>query len=76
MWLAADATFYTGGVAYSNGVATNTRQSNSRAGLTCSLPIGKRQSIKLSVATGVSARVGSDFTTVGAAYQFAWFDRQ
>lgn len=74
LWVAFDATWYTGGQTYTNGVAGDTRQSNTRAGVTASIPVGKRQSIKLSAATGVSSRVGSRFDTYGVAYQFLWFD--
>ncbi len=74
LWLAADATWYTGGQTYTNGVAGDTRQSNSRAGITASIPVGKGQSVKLSAATGVSSRVGSRFDTYAIAYQFLWFD--
>lgn len=73
LWLAGDFTYYSGGVVYSDEIPTDTRQSNSRAGLTVSLPFHKRHSIKVSVARGVTARVGSDFTTIGVAYQYFWF---
>jgi len=72
LWIALDATYYTGGRTSTNGVPGDTRQSNTRAGVTFSLPVAKRHSIKLTAATGVSARVGSRFDTYGIAYQFLW----
>ena len=74
LWVAADATYYTGGRTYADGVPGNTRQSNSRAGVTASVPVARGHSIKASVSTGVSARVGSRFDSYGLAYQFLWFD--
>ena len=72
LWVALDATYYTGGRTSTNGVPGETRQSNTRAGVTFSLPVARNHSIKLSAATGVSARVGSRFDTYGIAYQFLW----
>ncbi len=74
LWLAIDATFYGGGLTATNGVPGDTRQSNSRAGATFSLPVARGHSIKFLAATGVSARVGSRFDTYGIAYQVLWLD--
>ncbi len=74
LWLALDATFYGGGRTSTNGVPGDTRQSNSRAGVTFSLPVARGHSIKLLAARGVSARVGSRFDTYAIAYQFFWFN--
>jgi hypothetical protein len=74
LWLAADATYYTGGRTTLDGVQKADRQSNSRIGLTMSLPIGKGQSLKLNWSEGASTRIGGDFTTIGVAWQWAWFD--
>jgi hypothetical protein len=75
LWVALDATFYGGGRTSVNGVPGDTRQSNSRAGVTFSLPVARGQSIKLLAARGVSARVGSQFNTYSIAYQFLWLSR-
>ena len=74
LWIAADATYYTGGRTYADGVPGNTRQANSRAGLTASVPFARTHSVKVSVSTGVSARVGTRFDSYGIAYQYLWFD--
>ena len=76
LWVAANATYYAGGKTYANGVPGDTRQANSRAGLTLSLPVARGHTIKLSASTGVDARIGSKFDTYGIAYQFLWFDKQ
>jgi hypothetical protein len=75
LWIAGDATYYAGGKTYTNDVPGDTRQANSRAGLTASLPLGRGHSVKLAAATGVSARVGSRFDTIGIAYQYLWLTR-
>jgi hypothetical protein len=73
LWLAFDYTYFAGGESTLNGVPQHDRQSNSRGGVTVSYPIGKAQSLKMTWARGVSTRVGSDFDTVGAAWQLTWF---
>jgi len=74
LWLAFDLTYYAGGRTAVNGVYNDDRQSNSRVGLTLSLPAGGRQSVKLTWSRGATVRVGGDFTTVGATWQYSWFD--
>lgn len=76
LWVAADATFYSGGRSYVRDVGKEDLQSNSRIGLTASLPVAKGHSVKLSVATGASTRIGQDFDTVGLAYQYIWLDKR
>lgn len=75
LWIAGDATFYSGGRSYMDDLARQDFQSNTRVGLTASLPVAKGHSVKLSFATGASTRIGQDFDTVGLAYQFIWLDK-
>ena len=75
IWLAIDATRYHGGATTTNGVRSNDLQSNDRFGLTASLPINAKQSVKLAASTGVSTRTGTDFDTVAAVWQYAWGGR-
>ena len=75
IWLAIDATRYHGGATTTNGVRSNDLQSNDRFGLTASLPINAKQSVKLAASTGVSTRTGTDFDTVVAVWQYAWGGR-
>jgi hypothetical protein len=74
LWIAADATYYAGGRTYANDVPGDTRQANSRAGLTASVPLGRGNAVKVSAARGVDARIGSKFDSYGLAYQYVWFD--
>jgi hypothetical protein len=73
MWLAANATFYTGGRTVLDGRINADFQRNSRAGLTFSLPIGPQHSIKVAWAKGVTARIGGDLNTIAVGYQYSWF---
>jgi hypothetical protein len=75
LWLAGDATFYTGGRTTVDGLAKADVQSNSRVGLTLALPVGRRSSIKVAWATGFTTRIGADFDSLGIAWQTVWFGR-
>lgn len=76
MWVAANATYYAGGLTSTDGVAASERQNNSRVGLTFAMPIGRRHSIKAAWARGVTARVGDKVDMYQIAYQFFWLDKQ
>ena len=41
-------------------------------GLTVALPINRRQSLKLYYSSGVVTRTGTDFDTIGGAWQYRW----
>jgi hypothetical protein len=73
LWLAANATFYTGGRTSLDGVTKADLQRNTRLGATLSLPVAKRQSIKVAWASGLITRIGGDFDTLSAAWQVRWF---
>jgi hypothetical protein len=72
LWLSVDATFYDGGETTVDGVAKNNRQSNSRYGATLSLPMSRRQQVKLYWNDGATTRIGSDFATWGVAWQWTY----
>jgi len=71
-WLAFDANWFSGGRTKVDGVPNADLQSNSRVGLTLSVPTVRGQSFKLSVQSGAFTRIGADFDVVGVAYQFGW----
>ncbi len=75
LWLAFNATWYDGGRSSVDGVLKDDRQSNTRYGLTLSLPLGRSQSLKLHWNDGASTRIGSDFTTYGIALQYTHLPR-
>lgn len=74
MWVAVNATYYSGGLTTTNGVDASEKQNNSRLGLTFSYPIGKQHSLKVAWAKGVTARVGDKVDIYSLGYQFLWFD--
>ena len=75
LWLAVDGTYYVGGETTANGIPANDRKENSRVGLTLSVPVVKGQSIKFNFSKGATARLGSNFTSYGIAWQCTWFDK-
>jgi len=72
MWIALDATRYQGGQTETDGVLNRNRLSNSRFGLTLSVPVNSRHSVKFNASSGIATRTGSDFDTVGVAWQYRW----
>jgi len=72
IWGAASATYYEGGRTTLNGVARNDRQAGTRFGLTFALPVTRQQSVKLFAQSGLYARTGTDFDTIGLAWQYRW----
>jgi hypothetical protein len=69
-WLAGNATWYGGGQSFVDGVAGAAPYRNTRLGVTLALPVGGRQSLKIAYSTGATTRVGADFRTISAAWQF------
>jgi hypothetical protein len=55
-----------------NGDKGDNEQENVRVGFTLGLPIDRHNSIKLNASTGVYTRTGSEFSTVGIAWQYRW----
>ncbi|HXV76476.1 MAG TPA: transporter [Candidatus Polarisedimenticolaceae bacterium] len=72
MWLAFDLNYFYGGATAADGRETGATQSNSRAGLTWSIPIATRHSLKLGGSTGSYTRAGADFDLATVAYQYQW----
>lgn len=72
IWMALDATYYTGGETTVSGVEKDNRLSNSRLGITFAFPMNKRNSIKVYASDGISKRTGSDFSVAGVAWQYRW----
>jgi hypothetical protein len=75
VWLAIDATHYQGGETSTAGTRSNDLQSNTRLGLTASVPINTKHSLKVAASTGVSTRTGTDFDSLAAVWQYAWGGR-
>lgn len=75
MWLALDATYYTGGNSSINDVLKDDRQNNSRIGATFVFPVLKYSSIKLAASTGAIVRAGADFNTFSIGWQTGWTEK-
>ena len=75
MWVALDATFYTGGQSSVNDVGKDDRQSNSRIGATLVMNMWKKNSFKFAVSRGAIVRFGANFTTVSIGWQRSWFGK-
>lgn len=76
MWLAFDATYYTGGESSINNVIKDDRQNNSRIGATFVFPVFKRSFLKLAASTGAIIRAGADFNTFSIGWQTTWMDKK
>jgi hypothetical protein len=73
LWASLDYTYYAGGSTTIDGLHKHDRQANSRTGVTLSVPLSVQQSLRMVWARGVSTRIGSDFDTMGIAWQWMWF---
>ena len=74
LWIAFDATWYTGGTAVVDRAEQGNLQRNSRIGATASIPLTQQHSIKFAVSKGATTRIGSNFTTVSGAWQVTWIN--
>ena len=72
IWGAVSATYFTGGRTSVDGVTRNDLQRNWRGGFTLSLPLDRHHSIKIFGNTGVSTRTGTDYDSLGIAWQYRW----
>jgi hypothetical protein len=73
MWLAFDATGFSGGETRVDGQLNPDLQRNSRLGCTLSIPVGRQQSLKFVYSTGSRTRRGSDFDTINVTWQLVKF---
>lgn len=72
IWGALTAAYFTGGQTKIDGVRGHDLQQNTRIGATLVWPIDRRNSIKLHASSGVYTRTGTDFDTIGLAWQYRW----
>ncbi len=72
MWVSFDSNFWAGGNTVLNGVENDDRARNSRLGGTAAIPITRHQSLKFSASRGAVARIGGNFTTINAGWQYSW----
>jgi hypothetical protein len=72
VWAALSATYYNGGRTSIDGVTSNELQQNWRTGFSLAIPINLRNSIKLFGSSGVSTRTGTNYDSLGIAWQYRW----
>jgi|SRR6516162_5321859 hypothetical protein len=72
IWGSLDFTYYAGGKNLVDGRAGRDLQENTRVGGTIAIPVNRYNSIKLFGSTGVTARAGGRFDSMGIAWQVRW----
>jgi hypothetical protein len=73
LWVSFDANFWRGGRTSLNGVQNPaTLQKSSRVGVTASIPVTRRQSIKVGYADGAYVRFGGNYKIASVAWQYSW----
>jgi hypothetical protein len=76
LWVSFDANFWFGGSTSLNGAINEaTHQRNSRIGATASIPLSRRQAIKLSYSNGAYIRYGGNYQNVSIGWQYSWLGR-
>jgi Putative MetA-pathway of phenol degradation len=76
LWASLDGNYWFGGSTSLNGVPTPaTRQSNSRVGVTASVPVSKHQSLKFSFSDGAYVRYGGNYRNFSVGWQYSWLGR-
>jgi outer membrane putative beta-barrel porin/alpha-amylase len=69
LWASANINYYTGGRTSVGGVFKQDFQANSRAGTTLSVPLSRRNSIRVAVSKGAYTTIGADFLGLSASFQ-------
>ena len=73
LWLSADINYWRGGRTSVNGITnTATLQANSRFGVTGSVPLTRRQSVKVSYSEGFIVRIGGNYRILSMGWQYGW----
>lgn len=72
LWIAASSRQSLGGAVSVDGGDRLEPEANRRVGLTLALPIASRYVVKIVATTGLTATVGSDYTTFAAAWQMVF----
>jgi hypothetical protein len=76
LWVSLDGNFWFGGSTSINGVTNPlTAQRNSRVGVTASIPLSRRQSVKFSYNNGAYIRYGGNYQNISVGWQYSWVGR-
>jgi hypothetical protein len=72
MWVALSGNVDQGGRTQVNGVWSDDKQNNSRAGATFAVSVNKNHSIKTYFSTLIHTNIGGDYDLYGIAWQYRW----
>jgi hypothetical protein len=72
IWVSVGLTYFTGGSTTVEDVSNDDLQNNWRGGITLALPINRYHSVKIFGNSGVSTRTGTDYDSLGVAWQYRW----
>jgi len=72
VWIGLDANYFMGGETKLNSDLQDNALANSRYGGVIVFPLSRYDSLKFTGSSGISTRVGTDFTTAGIFYQRRW----
>jgi hypothetical protein len=75
LWASLDGNFWAGGRSTLNGVEKEDTQKASRLGVTVSVPVRRRQSLKFSFSRGAYVSIGGNYQTVSTAWQYSWLGK-
>ena len=75
LWASFDANFWGGGRSSINGSEKQDTQRASRLGVSMSVPVRRRQSLKFSYSRGAYVSIGGNYQTVSAAWQYSWLGK-
>lgn len=72
LWISFNAGYGNGGRTTLDSETKDTLQINTRFGATFAWPLGRRDGLRVGVASGLTSRVGADFDTAYVAWQHMW----
>jgi hypothetical protein len=73
LWIAIDATWFAGGQTRVDAIPSPDEQRNARLGVTVSVPVSARQSLKFTYGAAAATRRGSAFDTLNVIWQIVSF---
>ena len=75
LWVSFDGNFWYGGKTSLGGVPNpSTRQTASRLGITASLPLTRKQTLRLGYNDGAYSRFGANYKNLSIGWQYAWVE--
>jgi Putative MetA-pathway of phenol degradation len=72
LWASVSYGHAEGGQTALNDLIREDLQRNDRIAATLSLPVARASAVKLVLTTGLTTRLGPDFDSIGAGYQYSW----